>query len=135
MVEWDCSWSWRLDLNLLLRRVLCLQVRNSWGTYWGELGFFKVERGVNALQVGFLQLMLSGWHGQHGLPLSWVAPVSSADVPGDFAGKLKETSQEQSIAGQAALLVLMHGLCERWGECGTCRTSSCLTVVDVGQLL
>lgn len=27
------------------------QVRNSWGTYWGELGFFKVQRGVNALQI------------------------------------------------------------------------------------
>eukprot|EP00775_Hariotina_reticulata_P002117 gene2117-2436_t len=26
-------------------------VRNSWGTYWGELGFFKVQRGVNALQI------------------------------------------------------------------------------------
>ncbi|KAF8056242.1 cpz-1 [Scenedesmus sp. PABB004] len=25
--------------------------RNSWGSYWGELGFFKVERGVNALQI------------------------------------------------------------------------------------
>lgn len=30
---------------------LLAQVRNSWGTYWGELGFFKVERGVNALQI------------------------------------------------------------------------------------
>jgi hypothetical protein len=26
-------------------------VRNSWGTYWGQLGFFKLERGANALQV------------------------------------------------------------------------------------
>ncbi|KDD75147.1 papain family cysteine protease [Helicosporidium sp. ATCC 50920] len=26
-------------------------VRNSWGTYWGQLGFFKLERGVNALQI------------------------------------------------------------------------------------
>ena len=26
-------------------------VRNSWGSYWGELGFFKVEKGVNALQI------------------------------------------------------------------------------------
>lgn len=26
-------------------------LRNSWGTYWGELGFFRLERGVNALQI------------------------------------------------------------------------------------
>lgn len=26
-------------------------VRNSWGTYWGEVGFFKLQRGVNALQI------------------------------------------------------------------------------------
>lgn len=26
-------------------------VRNSWGTYWGTLGFFKLERGTNALQI------------------------------------------------------------------------------------
>ncbi|KAA6419488.1 MAG: peptidase C1A family [Trebouxia sp. A1-2] len=26
-------------------------VRNSWGTFWGELGFFKLERGVNTLQI------------------------------------------------------------------------------------
>jgi hypothetical protein len=26
-------------------------VRNSWGSYWGELGYFKLERGTNALQI------------------------------------------------------------------------------------
>ena len=26
-------------------------VRNSWGTFWGEMGFFKLQRGVNALQI------------------------------------------------------------------------------------
>lgn len=26
-------------------------VRNSWGEYWGELGFFKVEMGKNILAI------------------------------------------------------------------------------------
>jgi hypothetical protein len=26
-------------------------VRNSWGSYWGRLGFFLLERGANALQI------------------------------------------------------------------------------------
>lgn len=26
-------------------------IRNSWGTYWGRLGFFLLERGTNALQI------------------------------------------------------------------------------------
>ena len=25
--------------------------RNSWGTYWGENGFFKLKRGVNNLMI------------------------------------------------------------------------------------
>merc|ERR1712153_290971 len=27
------------------------QVRNSWGEYWGEMGFIRVEKGNNALQL------------------------------------------------------------------------------------
>ena len=26
-------------------------VRNSWGTFWGELGFFKLPRGINSLFI------------------------------------------------------------------------------------
>ncbi|KNC75415.1 hypothetical protein SARC_12059 [Sphaeroforma arctica JP610] len=27
------------------------KIRNSWGTFWGEMGFFKLRRGTNELQV------------------------------------------------------------------------------------
>ena len=27
------------------------KIRNSWGTYWGDLGFFKLERGTNSLYI------------------------------------------------------------------------------------
>jgi cathepsin X len=26
-------------------------VRNSWGSHWGELGFFKVVRGINNIAI------------------------------------------------------------------------------------
>ena len=26
-------------------------VRNSWGSYWGKLGFFRIERGINAVKM------------------------------------------------------------------------------------
>jgi len=26
-------------------------VRNSWGTYWGDMGWFKIRRGVNQMQI------------------------------------------------------------------------------------
>lgn len=26
-------------------------IRNSWGSYWGKLGFFRLQRGVNALRI------------------------------------------------------------------------------------
>lgn len=29
----------------------CRAAARSWGTYWGELGFFKLQRGVNSLQL------------------------------------------------------------------------------------
>lgn len=27
------------------------KVRNSWGTYWGENGFFRIEKGKNTFGI------------------------------------------------------------------------------------
>eukprot|EP00898_Chlorokybus_atmophyticus_P008440 jgi/Chlat1/8598/Chrsp86S07993 len=50
-------------------------VRNSWGTYWGEGGWFRLQRGINSLQIEKF--------------CAWATPGGWRDAMGDVAaGKL-----------------------------------------------
>jgi len=52
------------------------RVRNSWGAYWGENGFFRIVRGVNNLAIES--------------DCSWATPVD------DFTARHTTTTAEQS---------------------------------------
>jgi hypothetical protein len=51
-------------------------IRNSWGTFWGDLGFFKAERGVNAFQLEAGDC----WWGGGGLPTGRAAAAQPQPV-------------------------------------------------------
>ena len=58
---------------------MCRIIRNSWGTFWGQLGFFKLERGVNALQIeagDCWWAMLPGWLGAKSTMSATICPGS-----------------------------------------------------------
>ena len=50
---WQVRNSFDMFINLILMQFSSFhkKVRNSWGTYWGEEGFFRVIRGKNNLQL------------------------------------------------------------------------------------
>lgn len=74
-------------------------IRNSWGTYWGELGFFKLERGVNSLQIE------SGEDGSG--DCWWAEPdlrFEDEVVEGDWAGTMYglKKNERRRGAGEAS---------------------------------
>jgi len=60
-------------------------VRNSWGSAWGEDGFFRVVRGVNNIQI------------EH--DCAWATPVDT--WTNDFRHKLTETEKKDLRIGNA----------------------------------
>jgi len=60
-------------------------VRNSWGSAWGENGFFRVVRGVNNIQIE--------------TDCAWATPVDT--WTNDFRHKLTETEKKDVRKGYA----------------------------------
>lgn len=60
-------------------------VRNSWGSAWGENGFFRVVRGVNNIQI------------EH--DCAWATPVDT--WTNDFRHHLTETEKKDLRVGNA----------------------------------
>ena len=40
------------------------KVKNSWGTRWGENGYFRVKRGVGMCSIGTVGILFDGKHNQ-----------------------------------------------------------------------
>ncbi|KAG1673687.1 hypothetical protein FOA52_010555 [Chlamydomonas sp. UWO 241] len=70
------------------------RVRNSWGTYWGTLGFFKVQRGINSM------MMENGdcWYADPDVSVE--EEVESGKMAGSMEGLKKTKKHPHSEAAQ-----------------------------------
>ena len=68
-------------------------MRNSWGTFWGEMGFFKVPRGNNFMMLEACDCWYGNptWH-MEGL-------ILDGSIGGSMAGTVKLDKHEAVGAG------------------------------------
>lgn len=84
-------------------------VRNSWGTFWGGVGFFKLERGVDALQIE------SGdcWYGEPDYQME--QDVKSGKLVGSMFGVYNASDEIPSSLKEYAKTLAAQAQAPRWG--------------------
>lgn len=104
-------------------------VRNSWGTYWGTMGFFLLERGSNALMIenGDCWWAVPTWQDEQdvrsgklvGTMWGVMTPEEAARVipeaakkphciDDDCEGEMKRVSQQGQVKGEQAAVMATH---------------------------
>ncbi|KAK9810583.1 hypothetical protein WJX73_002238 [Symbiochloris irregularis] len=69
-------------------------VRNSWGTFWGHLGFFEIERGINSLRIEGSDC----WYAEPDFQME--EDVISGKLQGSMYGLVGEDTQLQQVTGR-----------------------------------
>lgn len=78
-------------------------VRNSWGSYWGELGFFRVERGAGG--AGALQIESGDcWYAipEHGIEDAVANGTFTGSMDGLKKKKKKDKEDDGVVGGGGA---------------------------------